>query len=229
MRKRIISVVLAALLLTVGVDMASYAAGGKSLLLGHKNTAKKTTKLKNSGNGPALALKNKAAFPPLSVSSSTKVTKLNADLLDGIDSAALKSVGYRYSLPATSGLSSFSIRLPGLPPGIYDAKFAVIAQLGAIGDHVSCFFRVGGGGDAQALAYGGTFANYSSSTGGTILDVRSTAPILECFGDSAMTVDPPGGKSSISFTRLDSVNSGASIPARKSTLPARKSVGSPTG
>lgn len=92
------TLLVALLALVVALGDATYAAGGPSLLLGHANTAHKTTKLTSKGKGAALSLKSKsgpaAAFrggsgqPPFTVDSSTKVTGLNADLLDGLDASA---------------------------------------------------------------------------------------------------------------------------------------------
>ena len=48
---------------------------------------------RNSGGGPGLKAIVNAGAPPLSVNSSAKVTNLNADLLDGLDSARLWKLG----------------------------------------------------------------------------------------------------------------------------------------
>src|SRR3954471_4505422 len=72
----------------LGTGIADAATGG-SLVLGRQNTAGATTSLTNS-RGTALSLTSKAGTPPLAVSSPTKVTRLNSDLLDGLDSTALQ-------------------------------------------------------------------------------------------------------------------------------------------
>jgi trimeric autotransporter adhesin len=48
---------------------------------------------KNTGGGPGLSAVVKAGAPPLAVNSPVKVANLNADLLDGLDSARLWKVG----------------------------------------------------------------------------------------------------------------------------------------
>jgi hypothetical protein len=78
----------------------AYAASGGTFFLGQTNTADQTTSLAGSPpTGPALAVANTtsgqpaASFtvngkkPPFTVSSSGKVTRLNADKLDGVDSS----------------------------------------------------------------------------------------------------------------------------------------------
>ena len=82
-RSRLVPVLLAAVLLVGAANLGAYAATGGPLLLGKSNTASKTTTLKTTGNGAALSLKSKAGKAPLKVSNSTKVAKLNADLVDG--------------------------------------------------------------------------------------------------------------------------------------------------
>jgi hypothetical protein len=88
-RHTVLTVVLTAAVLVGGANFAAYAANGKPLLLGKSNVATKTSKVKNKGDGPALSLKSKPSSPSLAVSSSAKVGRLNADLLDGLDSQDL--------------------------------------------------------------------------------------------------------------------------------------------
>jgi hypothetical protein len=81
------------------------AAAG-NLVLGTKNQAPKTTtlktlasvngatlKLKKTGAGPAASFFTQAGRAPFKVKSATKVTGLNADLLDGLDASAFRRAG----------------------------------------------------------------------------------------------------------------------------------------
>ncbi len=77
-------------LVTVGVAVTSQTgavAAVKSVVLGGKNSSSTTTSLSNP-KGVPLALAAGAGKAPLTVNSSTKVTKLNADALDGLDASA---------------------------------------------------------------------------------------------------------------------------------------------
>lgn len=65
------------------------AATGGTFVLGRSNTATTTTVLANTG-GTALSLSSPSGRAPLAVSNSVKVARLNADQLDGLDSAALQ-------------------------------------------------------------------------------------------------------------------------------------------
>lgn len=69
----------------------TYAANGGSFILGHTNTESRTSVLSTSGSHAALSLKTQSSqTPPLAVSNSTKVARLNADLLDGLSSGDLQ-------------------------------------------------------------------------------------------------------------------------------------------
>ena len=65
------------------------AATGSTFVTGRANIATTTTTLTDSAGTP-LALSARSGYAPLTVNSSTKVGRLNADLLDGLDSSALQ-------------------------------------------------------------------------------------------------------------------------------------------
>jgi hypothetical protein len=71
--------------LTLTLTGTAYAATGGTFLLGKSNTASATTSLTNSA-GTALSLNSKTGTAPLKVNHTTKVTNLNSDQLDGLDS-----------------------------------------------------------------------------------------------------------------------------------------------
>ncbi|GAB3253905.1 hypothetical protein [Nocardioides dilutus] len=143
-RSRLVPVLLAAVLLVGAANLGAFAATGGPLLLGKGNTASKTTKLKTTGNGAALSLKSKGGRAPLKVSNSTKVTKLNADLVDGLDSTGLQTKSYVYELTAI-GLNAVYVTfaLPGLPSGRYHASFSVSANIGGSPALFACFLLTG--------------------------------------------------------------------------------------
>ncbi len=80
--------VVVALVLGTGT---AYAATGGTFLIGRSNKATTTTTLTNA-KGTALSLSSKAGQPSLRVNRNTKVPNLNADLVDGVDSASLARV-----------------------------------------------------------------------------------------------------------------------------------------
>ena len=84
-----LSAVAIAGMLVVTADYATMAATGGSFILGKSNSANQSTKLTNTGLGPVLKLSttHPGTRPPLAVNSKVKVAKLNADLVDGVDSS----------------------------------------------------------------------------------------------------------------------------------------------
>ena len=76
-----LSVILA---LIFGVATTALGANGNPFLLGKKNVATAVSTLLKRGAGPALRL-SVGSGPPLSVNSSSKVTNLNSDSIDGKD------------------------------------------------------------------------------------------------------------------------------------------------
>lgn len=82
--ERVLAVVGAAAVLVVGIDAVSFAATGNGLILGHSNTAKKTTTLRNTGSGAALNLvTKKSTSAPFTTNAKGQVANLNASMLDG--------------------------------------------------------------------------------------------------------------------------------------------------
>src|SRR4051794_14522279 len=88
----------------LGTGIADAATGG-SLILGKANTAGATTTLTNT-RGTALSLTSKPGTPPLAVSNSTKVKRLNSDQLDGVDSSQLQRRISNLSALATIGCTT---------------------------------------------------------------------------------------------------------------------------
>jgi hypothetical protein len=82
---------LVGLALIFGVASTALGANGDFFKLGKMNVASAVSTLVKQGSGPALSLDVGANQPPLRVDSSRKVAKLNADLLDGTDSAGFLS------------------------------------------------------------------------------------------------------------------------------------------
>lgn len=70
------------------VGGAAYAVNGGYLKIGTTNTGTLPTTLTNSSGIP-LSLNAKTGQPPIKTNSATKVTNLNADKIDGVDSTSL--------------------------------------------------------------------------------------------------------------------------------------------
>jgi hypothetical protein len=76
------------LALVLGAASAAFGANGDFFKVGRDNFASAVSVLDKSGAGPALRLLVDSG-PPLAVNSSSKVSRLNADKLDGLDASQL--------------------------------------------------------------------------------------------------------------------------------------------
>ncbi len=118
----IVTTMTAATVLVGGADLASYAATGHPLVLGHANSAVGTTSLKNVGRGPALSLDSTKSSSPLTVNSSTLVKHLNANSVPGMTARKLEPRTIRFHLGApgvTFAGSTVHIFTAKVPRGTY--------------------------------------------------------------------------------------------------------------
>jgi hypothetical protein len=169
--------------LFVALGGTTYAATGGNFILGQTNTASSTTSLSAGTTGPALKATNTstgtagsfnvtAGHPPLSVNSSTKVTNLNADKLDGMDS--------------TGFVSSSSLRRVGpltvtaSPPG--NAVAVPIASIAGLSFAGVCVQNGSAGNDLIQTVVSSTAA-HSAYASLTQVDAGST------FGSGDMNAD----------------------------------------
>lgn len=111
-----LTTVVAAGVLVVGADLASYAATGQAFVLGHANKAGGTTSLKNTGRGPALSLNSIKSAPPIKLNSSKMVKHLNATMVGGMTASNLNGYDlYRLGTPGgtiTNDPHIFTIKPP---------------------------------------------------------------------------------------------------------------------
>jgi hypothetical protein len=135
-----ITILAAAGILVGGANLATYAATGQPLILGHGNSAGTTTSLKNLGRGPALSLNSSKHAPPLTVNSSKMIKHLNANKVGGKTAAQINPsfVAYRlghagdplsatqhfFKIPSPSGLTQIGVN------GIWEGS--------TTGDEIQC-------------------------------------------------------------------------------------------
>lgn len=220
-RARLVPITLCAVLVVGAANLGAYAATGGPLLLGKTNVASKTTTLKTTGNGAALKLKSKAGKAPLKVSNTTKVKKLNADLVDGLDSGSLQTKSFVYNLSTPLITEDFVVfQLPGLPAGRYLAS--INASMAIPGGPVAlsgCFLLAGSGPATQAPVVamgdsGGSTLYLASGSG--YVDTTTASYRLGCQqsgGDSLTIPALPNFPSYVVFTRVDDVTSAGSTGA----------------
>jgi hypothetical protein len=129
--------------LSVALGGTTYAATGGNFILGQSNSATSTTALSAGPTGPAFKATNTstgtagsfnvaAGHPPLTVNSGTKVTNLNADKLDGLDSTSFVSSSKLQRVgPVTVTVASGTITAPIATLGHF--SFAGVCTRGGSG------------------------------------------------------------------------------------------------
>jgi hypothetical protein len=184
--------------LFVALGGTTYAATGGNFILGQSNSASSTTALSAGTTGPAFKVTNTstgtagsfnvaAGHPPLTVNSGTKVTNLNADKLDGLDSTQL--------------VSSSSFRRVGpvlATPQSGESVTVLIATIGHFTFQGSCTRNVGGQDRVQTIIV----SDVDSSAFGSI--THSSAG--SAFGEPNMVADQ-------SYRLADGLSSAGSTPA----------------
>ncbi|TMJ93376.1 MAG: hypothetical protein E6G67_12555 [Actinobacteria bacterium] len=143
--------------LFVALGGAGYAATGGTFILGATNSADKTSILSsgvttgatfralNSGGKPAASFVANVGVPPFAVGSSTKVTNLNADKLDGLSAGAFpqykrtilvspvgtpseNGAALVNKLAAITGASAGNPYLLKVEPGVYQVSLSLQMQ-----------------------------------------------------------------------------------------------------
>jgi hypothetical protein len=227
-RSQVVATVSAAALLVVGFDYTTYAVTGDSLLLGERNHADSMTTLARSGHGVALSLKTSGRqTPSLRVSSSARVSRLNADLLDGRHAAELatRAVSYRAGNrgDVVAGVGFWSV---DVSPGVYQVSFKAflipdavapgatvdvicgVADLNTIGPNTTVY-------TADSATYSNQFPTLMSGAD-TVRVRKGAAPGIVCTtaDGSSFTLFKPV---KASFTKVNhrSVRTATPVPASR--------------
>ncbi len=125
--KTLFTVIGAVTVLVLAGNTVSVATTGHSFILGHKNKASKITKLIRTTSGPTLKLKTtSSSAAPLAVNGSGKVTNLNADKLDGLDSSQLTTTTtVLTNTDTTTNLGTIHFFNFTLAPGTYNIDYSI--------------------------------------------------------------------------------------------------------
>jgi hypothetical protein len=194
-RSRAISVLLSALLLIGGLNLAAYAADGHPLLLGRTNVETSTATVHNTGHGPALRLTTRRGTPPLRVSSKVMIRHLNADRLDGHEGRDLGVSAWNYGVVGGAASTEVVMSFPNLPSARFLVRYRIYGSIAGSGGHLVCGFDEGQGG-----------AVLSTLASGTALALDAWGPVdgrgpltFRCTGDSAFDI---GAGSVVTFLRV---------------------------
>lgn len=204
--KSVLSALGIAVAIVLALDYASFAATGKSAILGKLNKANKQTTFQRTTNGPAVGFVAKPGQPPIAVNTTAKVSRLNADLLDGKDSGAFAANNPTkvYKFTASTPALSHQFNLPLPPAGRYLLQYSVATDLLApdaatprtgyceIGQSTGIFGTYQG---SAHTSFSSIFASGSTPTAGTsgsaIIDTGSFSSLNVFCNASAAWVTPP--------------------------------------
>ena len=186
--------------LFIALSGTAYAATGGNFILGKANSANSLSKLSNSA-GTALSLSSKAGTPPLSVSNSVQVPKLNATFLGGNPASSFVQGSGRLA-SATSTLNNQSTGF-------------------LVGTYPDDAFYLEGSCDPSGLGSGQEILLYNdSSTSASLYELSSNgngatgvaggggyAIVLNGYG-GMLTMQVVSGARIMTFTATDNFNPG---------------------
>jgi hypothetical protein len=192
--KTFLTVIGAVTILVLAANSAVYAATGGKFILGHTNKASKVSTLKRTHSGVALNLVTKSSSnPPLATNGKGKVTNLNADMVDGLDSSALKTTAYVFTRNVSVATTAVVITVP-LPAGKYVVSYSAYMS-GAESAAVDCYLEqnpvVGAStytGESRFTA--GLATPGATGTGFIDQSVAGTTTLLHCSSPNAWATFP---------------------------------------
>lgn len=207
---RVLAALVAALAVVGATDLASYAATGHGVLLGKVNTTARGTAISRTAPGPALTLRTKPGSPPFAVGSTTRVNRLNADRIDGLDSSSLQTRTHVYEDTGSQNRGTTETWVLPVAPATYLVRFAAPLALSAgtpaAPEEVTCGIQ------SAAAFYGATSGTRAGSNqpflvGSATVKVAPGAGLqVSCTTQDSTTFSlTDGGTVRIEVTRVDAV------------------------
>jgi hypothetical protein len=189
--KTLFTVIGAATVLVLAANTVALAATGNALILGRSNSADKQTNVTRTTSGPVLRLNAKQQTnAPFTTNARGKVINLNADKVDGIDSAFLRTRTTVYSASYGGSTDYLQVDLP-VPVGTYLISYSIeAADLGtsAIRCYIAEFFSPSGEKRVGMSAFQSSASVYSPALSGSGVAARreagGVAIICESDGDT---------------------------------------------
>jgi hypothetical protein len=215
--KTFLTVIGAVTILVLAANSAVYAATGGKFILGKTNKANKVSTLKRTTSGSALSLVTKSsANAPLATNGRGKVTNLNADMVDGLDSTALKTrtIVLTDSDTVTVHPGFVTWSLSSVPAGTYLVSWDVNMLPLADTDDIVCAVTTNSF-DRQFAAdrdsgQGSWIATWLS--GSTVMNLNPST--MEFFCQTSAASIQLKQPLTISFTKIDTAQNGAISHAR---------------
>jgi hypothetical protein len=171
--------------LVLAGNTVALATTGQGFLLGKTNTANTVTILKRTTSGTPLSIHSSSnANAPLAVNGTGKVTHLNADKVDSLDSAILanRTSIYTRSVNVT-GTNSFALRTPTKSAGTYLISVSgwIDGPSSGDSDYLNCLAKGGGKLIEQYLPVNADGV-YTLSINGTLVLPSAQYIEISCVG-----------------------------------------------
>lgn len=199
--KTILTVLGAVTVLVLAGNTIVLAATGSALIAGQSNSANNITSLTRTTNGSALKLQTKSSVSaPLTVNGKGKVTNLNADKVDGLDSTLLHNRSYVFYGKQFVDQTAVEFALT-LPSGAYNVSYSIFTN-GVSETGIQCYIIEDGASNDRTVAYSSMVHNLNggwdpSFTGSGLVIKKSTTKIsLFCNANSG-TFDSGGTETPI--------------------------------
>jgi len=192
--KTTLTVIGAVTVLVLAGNTVALAATGHSLLLGKSNSADANTSITRTTSGSVLKLQSKSSTnSPLTVNGKGKVTNLNADQLDGLNSTAMENTTRLFTVNG-AGTTSVTKVVP-LPAGSYTVGYEAYMIDGETdGGQAGCYFwRTRSGqptiyiAETRIVTKAGIIPGVSGS--GIVTLASGDSLTLYCFAPAAFTTD----------------------------------------
>jgi FlaG/FlaF family flagellin (archaellin) len=207
----LLTVLGAVAVLVLTANTVSMAATGHALLLGRTNTTSKATAVKRTAGGPALTVVTKyASNPPFAVNGTGRVTRLNADRVDGYDSLQMLNRSYLYTGAINTPTTGYTRTIP-VAAGTYAYSFNAFLFGGSgSGTYCKLVGHHGTGSTNIGVVTASTVDPGLSSSG--ILKVAAGDTLeLVCGGSTTSFVTQSGSPVQIVLTPVASLG-GAALP-----------------
>lgn len=193
--KTIASAIVVALVVITCVDYVASAATGGKFILGQLNKANKQTTLKRTTGGSPLGLTTKSSSnAPLATNGRGRVANLNADLVDGLDSSALRTSSYSWTKSVAAPVANVTVDIP-LGPGTYVIGYdAYMVNGGLDGSVAGCYVWRQRGTDYVYYAetrYASLTGNSVGASASSIVSIASGDDLrLYCYAPTNWDTDP---------------------------------------
>lgn len=136
--KPALTVIGAVTILVLAANTVVLAATGSGLVLGRSNAANQATEIKRTTNGPVLRLTSRAGnAAPLATNGKGRVANLNADRVDGVEAAALRTSSFVYSV-TFANQTAVDVNIP-VPNGTYLVSYSTFFDAISGAAEIQCY------------------------------------------------------------------------------------------